>query len=66
MDGMQCFEFEELKNLDPHHLEILKTAVRRTINDSKEIHEIIRKTVDPLYSGLAKQPQNGTPPDPGP
>jgi hypothetical protein len=54
-DSMQCFSIEELEQLDPHQLDLLRHATRREIRNNPEIRRMIRESVQLIYDRMAGQ-----------
>ena len=50
----QLFTIEELKNLDPKELDILKTAITHAIRNNREIQAALRREVRGVYDQLTQ------------
>jgi hypothetical protein len=63
-ESMECFATEELEELTPHQLELLRHATRREIRNNPEIRRIIRESVQPIYDRMTGQAGPRRPPSP--
>jgi hypothetical protein len=66
-DSMQCFTTEELEELTPHQLDLLRHATRREIRNNSEIHRILKEKFGPMRDRMAAQsrPRRRRTPPPG-
>jgi hypothetical protein len=62
----QLFTVEELKNLDPKELEILKTALTHAIRNNREVQAAIRREVRGVYDQLKQDTPTPPPARPAP
>jgi hypothetical protein len=51
---MQCFSTEELEELDPHQLALLRFAIEREVRNNTDIHKIIRDKFGPMRDRMAR------------
>ena len=52
---MQCFSTEELEELDPHQLALLRFAIEREVRNNPDIHKIIRDKFGPMRDRMVSQ-----------
>jgi hypothetical protein len=48
------FPLNELKKMDPEHLEMLHDAIQHHVHNSPEIRKILRAELRPVYDQLKK------------